>query len=507
MTAATPTAALRVHDLVHSPALQLRVLAGRDGLHRPVSWAHVSELEDPTPWLLGAELIMTTGIAVPRTAVRQRAYVERLADAGVSALALSAHLHVPPLRQEFLSTADERSLPVLELPLQVPFIAVAQEVAAALQAGARRQLGTQLQVFGALRWLAAEDLTAAELFRRLERLSGYALYLCTPAGSPLLPGVPVPPARHAALLPDSADPAPTVPGGYVLPVPAPGRPAGYLLALQRQGDRRGEGVEPAGLGVVQHIATVAALQVSMVRHERETLRRQGAETLAELLQDVLDPDTARRHLTRLGLAADTAVLLAVLDSAGAGPLDDAAVVQALDDSAVPHLVLRRHEGLYVLFSDTADARCALTAVPGTRAGVSRPSAPGATLSLARREAVLALRRAGASGDSMVVFSDDMTERWLHDDPSVLHGLVDQVLGAALRYDTEHGSELVLSTLTWLERDRSTEEAAHTLHIHPNTLLYRLRRFAGLSGRNLSSTADLTEVWLALRAAHLCGRLP
>ncbi|MBT2446575.1 PucR family transcriptional regulator [Streptomyces sp. ISL-43] len=502
-----PTAALRVHDLVRSPGLQLRVLAGEDGLHRPVSWAHVSELEDPSPWLLGAELIMTTGIAIPRTAVRQRAYIERLADAGVSALALSAHLHVPPLRQEFLSTADERSLPVLELPLQVPFIAVAQEVAAALQAGARRQPGAQLQVFGALRWLAAEDLTAAELFRRLERLSGYSLYLCTPAGGPLLPGVPVPAARHAALLPDSADPAPTVPGGYVLPVPAPGRPAGYLLALERQGDRRGEGVEPAGLGVVQHIATVAALQVSMVRHERETLRRQGAETLAELLQDALDPDTARRHLTRLGFTAEAAALLAVLDGADDGPLDDAAVVQALDDSAVPHLVLRRRDGLYVLLADSPQARSALTAVPRTRAGVSRPFTPGATLGLARREAVLALRRAGASGESMVVFSDDMTERWLHDDPSVLHGLVDQVLGAVLRYDTEHGSALLLSTLTWLERDRSTEEAARALHIHPNTLLYRLRRFAGLSGKNLSSTADLTEVWLALRAAHLCDRLP
>ncbi|MEV3988466.1 PucR family transcriptional regulator [Streptomyces sp. NPDC049837] len=520
-----PTAALRVGDLVRSPALQLRVLAGEEGLHRHVSWAHVSELEDPTPWLLGAELIMTTGIAVPRTAVRQRAYVERLADAGVAALALSAHLHVPPLRQEFLATADERSLPVLELPLQVPFIAVAQEVAAALQAGARRRLGTELQVFGALRWLAAGDLTAAELFRKLEKLSGYALYLCTPAGGPLLPGVPVPPGRHAALLPGSADPAPTVPGGYVLPVPAPGRPAGYLLALERQADRRGEGgprgeagargegeprgegAEPAGLGVVQHIATVAALQVSMVRHERETLRRQGAETLAELLQDVLDPDTARRHLSRLGLAAGAPVLLAVLDGGDDGPLDDAAVVQALDDSAVPHLVLRRHEGLYVLLTDSPDARSALTALPRTRAGVSRPFAPGGSLGLARREAVLALRRAGASGASLVVFGDDMTERWLHDDPSVLHGLVDQVLGAALRYDAEHGSALVLSALTWLERDRSTEEAARALHIHPNTLLYRLRRFSGLSGKDLSSTADLTEVWLALRAAHLCGRFP
>ncbi|MEV4895046.1 dihydroorotase [Nonomuraea sp. NPDC055795] len=186
------TTKVSVEDLVRSPALQLRVLAGRAGLSRSVSWAHVSELDDPTPWLLGAEVIMTTGIGVPRGAAEQRAYLERLDDAGVSALALSAQLHVPPLHPEFVAAAEERGMPLLEVPLAVPFIAIAQEVAAAVQEDARQRLGAQLQVFGALRWLAAEDLDSATLVRRLERLSGYDVYACTPQGRPLLDGVPVP---------------------------------------------------------------------------------------------------------------------------------------------------------------------------------------------------------------------------------------------------------------------------------------------------------------------------
>ncbi|MGW0395011.1 PucR family transcriptional regulator [Streptomyces sp. NPDC003042] len=495
----TRTAPPRVEDLVRSPSLQLRVLAGGAGLHRPVAWAHVSELEDPTPWLLGAELIMTTGIGVPRAAARQRAYLERLHDAGVAALTLSAGLRVPPLHPGFLAAAEERAIPVLELPLQVPFIAVAQEVAAVVQADARQRLGAQLQVFGALRWLAAEDMTAAELFRRLERLSGYSLYLQTPQGGPLLPGVPVPESRYAALLPASSDPPPAVPGGYVLAVPAPGGPAGYLLAIER------EHTQPAGLAVVQHIATVAALQVTMVRHERETLRRQGAETLAELLQDVLDPDTARRRLARAGFAADTRVVLAVLRGSG-GPLDDTAVVSALDEDGTPYLVLRRHEELYVLLPDSCAVLRTPTAPPFTTVGVSRPFAPGATLSVPRREASWALAHAVDSGRPIVVFGGDTTDRWLHEDPAVLRGLVEHVLGAVLRYDTQHGGALVTSTLTWLERDRSGEKAARALHVHPNTLAYRLRRFSALSGRDLSATRDLAEVWLALRAARTLGEL-
>jgi DNA-binding PucR family transcriptional regulator len=42
-------------------------------------------------------------------------------------------------------------------------------------------------------------------------------------------------------------------------------------------------------------------------------------------------------------------------------------------------------------------------------------------------------------------------------------------------------------------------AARALHIHPNTLLYRARRFEQVSGCSPGSTESLAEVWLALRA--------
>jgi purine catabolism regulator len=491
---------LTLEDLVASPALQLRVLAGSAGLGRSVSWAHVSELEDPTPWLLGAEVIMTVGFAVPRGATAQRAYLERLDDAGVSALALSAQLHVPPLHQAFLDAADERAMPVLEVPLAVPFIAVVQEVAAAVQQDARQRLGAQLQVFGALRWLAAEELDTAELFRRLERLSGYAILACTPQGRPLLPGVPVPGPELRALLPDTPEAPPTVPGGYVLPIPAPGGPAGHLLALERSGSRA-----PAGLAVVQHIATVAALQVAITRHERETLRREGAETLAELLQNVVDPEAAARRLNRWGLAPDSLVTLMIVRGTQ-GPLDETLVIRALEACAAPHLLLRREDDLYVLIADAAEVRTALLNTPGVTGGMSRPFAPGAPLTVPHREARWAVAEAADSGQAIVSYGEDSSGRWLPEDAAALDGLVRHVLGRALDYDAEHDSTLVATVQTWMERDRGTEETARALHVHPNTLAYRLRRFGALTGRDLSSSAGFAEVWLALRAARRLGRL-
>ncbi|MEV4325999.1 helix-turn-helix domain-containing protein, partial [Microbispora rosea] len=107
---------------------------------------------------------------------------------------------------------------------------------------------------------------------------------------------------------------------------------------------------------------------------------------------------------------------------------------------------------------------------------------------------------------LVAYGADTTGRWLPGDVGVLAALVEHVLGDVLRYDAEHGSELVTSVRTWMERDRRVDDAARALHVHPNTLAYRLRRFGALTGRDLSATGDFAEVWLAIRAASQLGGL-
>jgi hypothetical protein len=64
----------------------------------------------------------------------------------------------------------------------------------------------------------------------------------------------------------------------------------------------------------------------------------------------------------------------------------------------------------------------------------------------------------------------------------------------MRDATANASNWPVVTIT-----RTLAHAAHALHVHPNTLLYRVRRFEQISGRSLGSTESLAEVWLALRA--------
>jgi purine catabolism regulator len=482
---------IRVEDLLRSPALQLRLVAGATGTGRRVSWGHVSELPDPTPWLAGSELIMTTGMAIPRDGADQRAYLERLDDAGVACLALSEGLYVPPITPAFLAAANERKFPVVEVPIPVPFIAIAQEISAAVQMDNAQRLNAQLQVFGAVRWLAA-GLSTLEIFTRLERLSGYSLYACTLRRAPLLDGVPVPPDRYSELIPRTATSPPTVPGGYVLPVSGPRGTAGYVLAMERPD------AMPAGVSVVQHIATVAALRLSMLGHEREMLRREGAEFLSEMLQRSVDPLIVRRRLAGSGFPEATRLVLGIVRFR-----DDLAdyerAADALAEGGFPHLVLRQHNELCVLIPGSPAAQARLAALPDVMVGISRRFTAGGSLVIARREAQWAVARAAASGRVSVSYEEDQIARWLTDDPTDLRVLVDDVLGPVISYDREHGAEMILTLRTWLERGRRTDEAARALHIHPNTLLYRVRRFEEISGRSLGSTESLAEVWLALRA--------
>jgi purine catabolism regulator len=369
---------------------------------------------------------------------------------------------MPRLTRAVLATADERGFPLLEVPLSVPFMAIAQEVAAAVQADSTQRLNAQLQVFGAVRWLTSGELDEAQVFARLSRLSGLRLYVCSVAGAPLFPGVPVPPPDLRHLLPTVPDAPPTVPGGFVLPIPVAGGPAGYLLAMEQPG------VANAGLAVVQHMATVAALQLTMRRHGEEILRREGAETLADLLQGDHPPEVVTRRLTRAGFRRGTPLQLVVL-RASAGVVDDDRVARALADAGLRHLLLNTRDATYLLSRSGPELAEVLAGIPDLRAGASRPFALGTLLGLARREALWAAARAGDAGLAFVAYGSDAIGRWTVEDAASLRSLVTSVLGAAQAYDAEHDGELVRTVQTWLERERQTAPAATALHIHPNTL--------------------------------------
>ena len=221
---------------------------------------------------------------------------------------------------------------------------------------------------------------------------------------------------------------------------------------------------------------------------------------------VFDGVTARRRLGRLGFDPERPLQLVVLRGIPATS-EDQTLVGRIAGAGVPHLILRQEQQILVLLPEDPDARRLIESLEGVSAGASRAFEAGAVLDIPRREALWAVARAEEGGGGMVRYGADAAGRWLVDDAAGLRALTAAVLGAVQTYDRTHRSALVTTVRTWMERDRHNEAVAFALAIHPNTLAYRLRRFEQLSGRNLTSTADLAEVWLALRAAEHTGEGP
>jgi purine catabolism regulator len=70
------------------------------------------------------------------------------------------------------------------------------------------------------------------------------------------------------------------------------------------------------------------------------------------------------------------------------------------------------------------------------------------------------------------------------------------------YDHEQGGELTSSHRAFLQHNARWETAASELYVHRHTLRYRMRKVEELTGRDLSSSFDRMEFWLALRAREL-----
>ncbi|AHY48100.1 PucR C-terminal helix-turn-helix domain (plasmid) [Rubrobacter radiotolerans] len=296
-----------------------------------------------------------------------------------------------------------------------------------------------------------------------------------------------------AVLRLATDPGPCA----VLFVPA-SRPA-VLVASPRT-------AEPPDLSVLRHVATVAALEVEKRVAEHERRRRLGAELLAGLVDGRLGADTAS-HLLREWNLVEEPRLLASLS--GDGFTEKSSDLHfRLEDRGISHLLLKRAPLLTALLPGSPEAVEAFREEvdPSSPIGLSDPLGTPSRAPDAYRESQWALQEAKTTGKPVVRYGDDTFSPFLPRSLSESRRVVERVLGPILNYDASNGTGLLESLRTFLAYNRSWQKAAAELHVHRQTLVYRMRRVEELTGRKLDHIDDLTELWFALRAAEASGNL-
>jgi PucR family transcriptional regulator, purine catabolism regulatory protein len=465
---------LSVADILGIEQLETSLVGGVAGLGRPVRWAHISELDDPTPWLFGGELLLTTGRPLGDDPA---GFVERLAASGLSGMGLGLGFGHDQLPEAAVEAADRLDFPVFTIPYHVPFIAITEAVFSAV-AGARVETMERITA------LMLDGLDLDALLAEMAQIADSALALSDADGRPL--------GRTADLVAGGPD-------VQTLPVVTGSRVAGELLA--RPGAR-------CDRQLLHHIQTVLAVEMVKLEAVSEAERRLVGDLVEAILAGEVSAGELRRKASAFGLDGERPLAFMLIRPAerGSRALAELAAYAA---GLGPHTV--RDGGVAVLIEAAGDgeaesvARRLLEHTGAGAVGVGRVRNDPADLRASYDEALYAVEARTPNGHPEVATFRDLGSVQLLLSLQGDRGVelfCDSTLGPLVDHDREHGSALVESLRAYIEANGRWAEAAAQLSVHRHTLRYRMRKIEELTGRDVSSAGDRLELWLALRAYQL-----
>lgn len=535
------------------------VAAGADGLGRIVSW--VTTLRSRAPGfvgLKGGELALFALAALRELDGRLSlsGALERLAEAGVVAAAVRGE---PPA--EALATADRLAFPLLVLPDDADLHEVERQVTRLLveQRSDLHRRGHEIS--SELNELIIEGRPVSALADRLATLLGRVVALELNAAEPHLAvprgqqpdrallGAALSAGRAALAAWSSlrrfspSDPPVErfeLPGiGWsrlAAPLALTDGVVGWLSVLAPA--TRLTPLDRLGLARGAAACAVALARERAVLATEDRLRR---DLLEELLSDSpLDVAAVAGRAARLGydfsLPHLALVIAVTAPTSGAPLLSQRSIAARRGTAAPPEAVeaiaallneaaepsgaqpLLRREGaclvaLLPLPAATEDqqARTILHRLREAMAarvqplaiavGAAGPQIGAAGLRSAAREAeqALALGQRLFGPDHLTHFDDLGLYRLLFR----LHGTPEaeafqrEMLGALEAYDQEHGSDLIPTLEAYFAAGVSPKETAARLHLHRNTVLYRLQRIAEITGHRLDDPATSLSLQVAL----------
>jgi hypothetical protein len=463
--ASTPPApAVPLAALLARRDLGLRLLAGPEdaALH----WVHTSEMADPYPYLLGGELLMTAGVQLSDPS----RYVERVVEAGAAALGFGVAPVYDTVPAELVEACTRHGLPLVEVPPQTPFTAVARALWRLMAQARLHELRRVTEAQQSLATAAARPAPVPAVLGALaSRLGGRAVLFAPDGTESAAAGRPIPEAASRALA-DLAGVVGPRPGG---PATASGDGGGLRLAAYALGG--GDGLT-LGVASEHHepgnhtIAGVAVVLLSLL-----TAPRRGADSAVR--------DAA---LVRLLLGEAPAEAARSLDP---GPWT---VVHAQGGDGTPFAAAALAATLGTSLVETPDgttvrlllpASTAVAAQPGWTLGVSAP-AEARDLAVADTHAARAVRRALTTGKPLVRHRES--------------GPLTPDEARARLAPLADSPALVETLRTWLSLHGSWDRTAAAMDIHRNTVRQRIGRCATLLDADLDDVDVRMELWFALR---------
>ena len=498
---------LTLRDLVATPELGLRLLTHGADVDRPITWVHVSELDDPTPFLTGGELLLTTGIADgsgaaggPDKLSETDDYVRRLGSADVVGLGFGTGLSHTQVPVSLLAAAARHGLPMVEVPRATPFIAISRAVSRSVAAD---EYAAVTRTFTAQQALTKAALSTAgpdRLVRLLSQQVGGWVVLLDAAGMSMAAHPEAGATRLSALASEVALLAAhrgAVSSGFgagddsvSLQSVGTGQRGRAFLAVGRPGT-----LTAADRHLVNAAVMLLTIRLEQSRSTDASLRRLRSVLVRLVLSGQTELAQSIAQDPFIALPPAPVVVLVAVDLAGGGLADPEVAAPGpllaaeLDDTLVVILGADRQA------ASNYAARWAATS--DLAAGLSEPTG--------YQDIAAAHRRAGRAADfgrrhgRPVTTFEQISTTGLTGilDPAEAMAFAESLLRPLVEHDMVGRGDLVRSLRTWLAHHGQRDPSSAALGVHRHTMRHRMRTVEELLGRSLDAPGTRAELWLAL----------
>jgi purine catabolism regulator len=483
-----------------------------DGLHKHVGPAVSLRATLPAfPRLRGGEIALIN-VAQARMLDERLTLptiVRRLADVSVAAIAV-----VGPIDEAALRVAADAELLLLQLPDQTDLRGLERDIQRLLTDPDVQIERRAAQLYSELTQHVAAGDGVEGIVRLTAERTGCAVAFLSAEGSLRIQrgSRRVRPVFNSlqAPLPFSQTVMDTVVQAY--PIGQPAQRFGYLAIAGPTLDRWDEvAASQAAAALALELAKQQAVQAAEARVRGDILRTILSGTIADpaMLQQQaaeMGYDLHRPHVALVIAPSDASITIMELHEALRRLL-------ARQQLAAPTLV--REQIICLCPSDEHLTQPyavlhALAADLPIVAGLSTIAQTAAQWPRAHDEAdqALLLGRQLFGPRSFTAFSHLGVYRLLLElrDSSELHSFYHETLGTLIEHDRNNSGELLQTLEGYFAALGNLHQAAELLHIHRNTLIYRLRRIGEISGLSLKRAEDVLALQIALRAHRILTML-
>jgi purine catabolism regulator len=553
-----------VRDAMRSILGGAKLVAGADGLDRPIEWVRLMETPEILP--RAGDLMFTTGFPIKDDTEAQIRLVSRIADSGGVGLVVRPMPYLRKLPPEMLTEADRLHVPLFTVAAGVQLIDLMAPLLERIINAEHWRLKRSIEIHRRFTELVLDGKGVNEICRTLADLLESAVtvedasfHLLAHAGGSSDPhrketilrqGTPqrvlFDPQIQRMLREVEAKRGPVKVPAFphlgmsrerlIAPILAAGQVLGYISILDHPPHN-----EELAFMAIEQAALVLALSVAKERELSEVEGRVRGEYLEDLLHGTYgDEAAAQRRARHLGYPLHGSHIVMLVDIDDFRGFNRTRQISEDAVQALKREFLRRVTGVVrisyarALVQGRSDQVVALLPL-GTEVGDYQVRAhalglqiqqaiaewkPGFTISVgfsgpteAPTGVAGALREVTSVMESLARF-----KRWSQvvAVPELgLTGLLAAVtderlvdysrrhLGPLIEHDTSRKGNLVATLRAYLETGEQ-QHAAQKLRVHPNTLRYRLDRIREIGGVDLEDPETRLNLAVALRVQALLG---